>query len=76
MTVTDFSRDLGRRLRAERMSRSLSLGDVQAMSGGRLKPATVASWEYGVRAMGVERLAELAGLYGVSTASLVPALAP
>jgi len=73
MNVTKFSRDLGQRLRVERLARCLSLGDVQALSGGRLHAAAVGSWERGARAIRVERLAELAEFYGVPAASLIPA---
>lgn len=42
-----YAREVGRRLRAARNARGLSLGEVNAASGGRWKDARTGSWERG-----------------------------
>jgi transcriptional regulator with XRE-family HTH domain len=74
--MSDYSKALGRRLRAAREQRQLSLRGVEAESGGRWKAVVVGSYERGDRAVTVERLAGLARFYGVPVVSLLPAGAP
>jgi len=69
--MATYLEELGARLRAVRHWRGLSLESVQVLSEGRFHPSTVGSWERGTRAVTVERLAELAGLYGVPAADLI-----
>ena len=70
--VQEFSRRLGRNLRATRMAHGLSLAAAGALFPGGLKPQTLRSWEAGLREMTVESLVALAGFYGVAPAALVP----
>jgi transcriptional regulator with XRE-family HTH domain len=64
--------ELGRRLRAVRRLRGLSLADVEEQSGGRYSAAAISSYERGDRNLIVERLAGLANFYGVSLVDLAP----
>ncbi|MGH3402005.1 MAG: helix-turn-helix domain-containing protein [Streptosporangiaceae bacterium] len=59
-------------LQAARRARRLSLADVSALSGGRLRPGAVGSYERGDRDITMSHLAALAALYGVPVASLIP----
>jgi hypothetical protein len=68
-----FARRLGANLRATRMAYGLSLAGVCERSGGRWKAGTLCSYESGVRAIGLEQLAEIAAFYGVAAAELIPA---
>src|SRR5256714_14646270 len=61
----DYARALGSKLRAIRAQQHLSLHGVERKSGGRWKAVVVGSYERGDRAVSVQRLAELAGFYGV-----------
>jgi transcriptional regulator with XRE-family HTH domain len=70
--MSDYGKALGERLRAERNGQGLSLREVEAKSGGRWNSVTVGSYERGDRAIGVERLAELAGFYGIPVVDLLP----
>ena len=65
---------LGRRLRAVRRQRGLTLQQVQEQSEGRWTVEVVGSYERARRAVTVTRLAELAEFYGLTTAELLPAL--
>jgi transcriptional regulator with XRE-family HTH domain len=71
--MSEYARALGGRLRAARNQQGLSLDDVEVKSRGRWKRAVVGSWERGDRAVTVEKLAELAGFYGIPAADLLPA---
>ncbi len=63
---------IGTRLRRIRRQQGRSLADVEAASGGRWKAVVVGAYERGDRTATVERLAELAGFYGVPLADLLP----
>ena len=63
---------IGARLRRIRRQQGRSLADVEAASGGRWKAVVVGAYERGDRTATVERLAELAGFYGVPLADLLP----
>jgi transcriptional regulator with XRE-family HTH domain len=74
--VTDpdahYAGELGRRLRAARLRRDLSLSDVHERSGGRWTPGTLGAYERGIRRLKVSRLVDLAELYDVPVTLLLP----
>jgi len=70
----EYAAALGRRLRAVRRQRGLTLQQVQKQSAGRWTIEVVGSYERGSRAVTVTRLADLAEFYGLSTAELLPDL--
>jgi len=63
---------IGARLRRIRQQQAMSLADVEERSGGTWKAVVVGAYERGDRAVSVERLAGLAGFYGVPPAELLP----
>lgn len=63
---------VGERLRAARKHRRLTLGDVEALSGGEFKTSVLGAYERGERGVAVNRLLRLASLYGVPPAELLP----
>ncbi|MGH3744974.1 MAG: transcriptional regulator BldD [Mycobacteriales bacterium] len=71
--MNDYAKALGARLRAIRAQQGLSLHGVEEKSHGRWKAVVVGSYERGDRAVTVQRLAELAEVYGVPVAELLPA---
>jgi transcriptional regulator with XRE-family HTH domain len=68
----EYAKSLGARLRAVRAEQHLSLHGVERKSDGRWKAVVVGSYERGDRAISVQRLAELAGFYGVPVGELLP----
>ncbi|ONH61078.1 XRE family transcriptional regulator [Frankia sp. CcI49] len=72
MTDADYALELGRRLRAARNRRGLSLLDVQERTEGRWTAGTLGAYERGSRTLRVHRLVELAELYDVPATLLVP----
>jgi transcriptional regulator with XRE-family HTH domain len=70
--TTTYARALGQRLRAIRMQQGLSLHGVETKSAGRWKAVVVGSYERGDRAITVQRLADLAGFYGVPVGEMLP----
>ena len=68
----EYAKALGARLRAIRAQQHLSLHGVERKSEGRWKAVVVGSYERGDRAVSVQRLAELAGFYGVPVSELLP----
>src|SRR3954451_18413627 len=74
--ASDYSRALGSRLRAIRTQQRLSLHGVEEKSEGRWKAVVVGSYERGDRAVTVQRLAEVAGFYGVRLDEPLPDGAP
>ena len=68
----DFARALGRRMRAARNARGLTLADVQAISHGKVKASVLGAYERGERPISVTRLERLARLYRVSVTALLP----
>jgi transcriptional regulator with XRE-family HTH domain len=58
------------RLRAIRISRSLSLSDVGALSKGGLKAVVLGSYERGARTLSVKRAITIAALYDVPLSQL------
>jgi len=69
---TDYAVELGRRLRAVRNRRGMSLLDVQEITAGRWTAGTLGAYERGSRVLRVHRLVELAELYDVPATLLVP----
>jgi transcriptional regulator with XRE-family HTH domain len=72
VTDADYALELGRRLRAARNRRGLSLLDVQELTDGRWTAGTLGAYERGSRSLRVHRLVELAELYDVPATLLVP----
>jgi transcriptional regulator with XRE-family HTH domain len=66
-----FSLEVGRRLRAVRRAKRLSLDEVERTSGGRWSASAVGAYERGFRNLTLPRLRELAGFYGVPMALLL-----
>lgn len=62
---------VGERLRRIRQERSLSLQDVCDRSGGAFVVSTLSAYERGKRSLSLERLLELAEIYGISATSLL-----
>ncbi|MEN9623075.1 MAG: hypothetical protein RLZZ307_807 [Actinomycetota bacterium] len=58
------------RLRAIRISRSLSLSDVEVLSKGGLKAVVLGSYERGARTLSVKRAITIAALYDVPLSQL------
>jgi transcriptional regulator with XRE-family HTH domain len=72
LTMSDYAKALGARLRAIRTQQGLSLHGVEDKSQGRWKAVVVGSYERGDRAVTVQRLSELADFYGVPVSELLP----
>lgn len=70
--MSEFDRALGERLRAARKRRGWSLHEVERHSGGEFKSSVLGAYERGERAMSVQRLHRLAGIYSVSLPALIP----
>jgi len=66
-----FSMEVGRRLRAIRKARQLSLDEVERKSGGRWSASAIGAYERGFRNLSLPRLRELAGFYGIPMAVLL-----
>jgi transcriptional regulator with XRE-family HTH domain len=64
------------RLRAIRISRSLSLSDVEILSKGSLKAVVLGSYERGARTLSVKRAISIAALYDVPLAQLFTEVLP
>jgi transcriptional regulator with XRE-family HTH domain len=58
------------RLRAIRISRSLSLSDVERLSKGSLKAVVLGSYERGARTLSIKRAITIAALYDVPLSQL------
>ncbi|WP_242605758.1 helix-turn-helix domain-containing protein [Frankia sp. Cppng1_Ct_nod] len=67
-----YAAELGRRLRATRLRRGMSLIDVQERTNRRWTAGTLGAYERGHRSLRVHRLVELAELYDVAAIMLVP----
>ena len=63
---------LGARLRAVRRQLGMTLEQVEQRSQGRFKMVVVGSYERADRAITVQKLAELAEVYGLRTEQLLP----
>jgi transcriptional regulator with XRE-family HTH domain len=62
---------VGERLRRIRQDRGLSLQEVCARSGGSFVVSTLSAYERGKRSLSLERLSELASIYGQSPTSVL-----
>jgi len=66
-----FAELIGEKLRRLRQERGLSLQEVCERSGGSFVVSTLSAYERGKRSLGLERLYELASLYGQSPMSVL-----
>jgi transcriptional regulator with XRE-family HTH domain len=66
-----FSREVGRRLRAVRRAKQLSLDDVERTSDGRWSASAIGAYERGFRNLSLPRLHELAAFYDVPMSVLL-----
>jgi transcriptional regulator with XRE-family HTH domain len=62
---------VGEKLRRMRQERGLSLQEVCARSGGSFVVSTLSAYERGKRSLSLERLSELAAIYGQSPTSVL-----
>jgi transcriptional regulator with XRE-family HTH domain len=62
---------VGLKLRRLRQERRLSLQDVCDRSGGSFVVSTLSAYEHGKRSLSLERLVELANIYGISLSTLL-----
>jgi transcriptional regulator with XRE-family HTH domain len=62
---------VGEKLRRMRQERGLSLQEVCARSGGSFVVSTLSAYERGKRSLSLERLSELAAIYGQSPMSVL-----
>src|SRR5687768_17295015 len=63
--LSNFTDQVGRRLRAVRRQQHLSLEEVEQRSGGRWSASAIGAYERGYRNLTLARLRELADFYGV-----------
>ncbi len=66
-----FSVEVGKRLRAVRRLRKLSLDDVEQESGGQWSASAIGAYERGFRNLSLPRLRELAEFYDVPMSVLL-----
>ena len=62
---------VGEKLRRMRQDRAMSLQEVCSRSGGSFVVSTLSAYERGKRSLSLERLCELADIYGQSPTSLL-----
>ncbi|MBN1628131.1 MAG: helix-turn-helix domain-containing protein [Thermoleophilia bacterium] len=62
---------VGERLRRMRQERSMSLQEVCDRSGGAFVVSTLSAYERGKRSLSLERLSELAAIYGQSPTAIL-----
>lgn len=62
---------VGEKLRRMRQERGLSLQEVCARSGGSFVVSTLSAYERGKRSLSLERLSELAAIYGQSPTTVL-----
>jgi transcriptional regulator with XRE-family HTH domain len=70
-TPTSVTLDVGRRLRALRKARHMSLDDVERQSAGRWSASAIGAYERGFRTLSLPRLHELAEFYDVPVSVLL-----
>lgn len=73
MESGEFSRQLGRELRALRLAHGLTAETTAQRIAGGMSRGALMSYERGDRSISVEKLAEIAAFYGVPAAELIPA---
>ena len=71
-TPSDYSRKVGRRLRAIRSQKRFSLQEIEAASDHEFKASVLGAYERGERAISVPRLQRLARFYNVPVDQLLP----
>jgi transcriptional regulator with XRE-family HTH domain len=76
MTRQEWRTEFGRRLRAARKARGLSLNDVETKSGRRWLACVIGSYERGDRSPSVEKLHDYSAWLGVPLITLIPDLHP
>ena len=69
---SEYGLQLGRRLRAIRRQKGLSLQDVEAQSEAEFKASALGAYERGERSISVPRLQRLARFYHVPVDQLLP----
>ena len=69
--TSQFSIEVGTRLRAVRRAKAFSLDDVERLSGGRWSASAVGAYERGFRNLSLPRLRELAEFYDVPMSVLL-----
>jgi len=69
---SDYSRQVGERLRVIRKQKRLSLQEVEAQSNQEFKASVLGAYERGERALSVPRLDRLSQFYAVSVEQLLP----
>jgi transcriptional regulator with XRE-family HTH domain len=72
MTEASYNQAVGRRLRAIRRQKRLSLQDVEEVSSFEFKASVLGAYERGERALSLPRMHRLASVYGVPTEQLLP----
>jgi transcriptional regulator with XRE-family HTH domain len=70
-TASDVTIEVGRRLRALRKARHMSLDDVERQSAGRWSASAIGAYERGFRTLSLPRLHELAEFYDVPVSVLL-----
>jgi len=69
--ASGFSSEVGTRLRGVRRAKSLSLDDVERLSGGRWSASAIGAYERGFRNLSLPRLRELAMFFDVPMSVLL-----
>jgi transcriptional regulator with XRE-family HTH domain len=75
-TPSTVTLEVGRRLRALRKARHMSLDDVERQSAGRWSASAIGAYERGFRTLSLPRLHELAEFYDVPVSVLLGEQAP
>ena len=70
MNTQPTIKEVSTKLRAIRLSKSLSLSDVEALSNGAIKAVVLGSYERGARTLSVKRAMAIAELYQIPVAQL------
>ena len=72
MTEASYNESVGRRLRAIRRQKRLSLQDVEELSSFEFKASVLGAYERGERSLSLPRMHRLASVYGVPVEQLLP----
>lgn len=67
-----YNEEVGRRLRAIRGQKGMSLQQVEELSAQEFKASVVGAYERGERSLSLPRMQRLAGFYGVPVDQLLP----
>lgn len=70
--ASDYQERLGRRLRAIRQQKDMTLQEVEEASDGTWKAVVIGAYERGDRAISAAKLADLASFYAVPVSELLP----